>query len=166
MDPVRKGEVESAIKRCKNGRTPGIDGVNNELLNELPDAAVSILVQLFSNILSGGNIPQIWKRIILVPIPKKGKNSEKLAEFRPVALSCALVKIFERVVLDRMIYEVAEREAMSNMQHGFRAHKRTHTSIICITQQIMDGFNQVDTLSKGKTKLKSGLFCLDLKGGL
>ena len=28
----------------------------------------------------------------------------------------------------------------------------------------MDGFNTADALRKGETKLKSGLFCLDLKG--
>ena len=52
------------------------------------------------------------------------------------------------------------------MPHGLRSNKSTHTTIICITQQIMDGFNQIDTLSKGTTKLKTGLFCLDLKGAV
>ena len=164
VSDITRGEIESSIKRCKNGRTPGVDSVNNELLKELPGEALLIIGDLFNSILKNGILPQLWKRIILVPIPKRGKDSKPPSDSRPVDLSCSLVKISERMILDRTIHGLSETDVMSNAQHGFRSHKSAHTSIICIMQQIMGGFNQIDTLSKGKTKLKSGLFCLDLKG--
>ena len=115
---ITRGEIESPIKRCKNGRTPGVGSVNNELLKELPGEALSIIGNLFNSILRNGILPQLRKRIILAPIPKRGNDSKLLSEFRLVALSRSLVGIFERVVIDRAIHGISESDVMSNMKHG------------------------------------------------
>ena len=48
---ISSSEVKSAISRSKIGRSPGVDGIPNELLKNLPDSALRDPTKIFNTVL-------------------------------------------------------------------------------------------------------------------
>jgi hypothetical protein len=67
-------EVQEAIRGLKVGKAPGPDGVPNRVLKHLPLRAMSLLVTLFSAILTIQYFPAEWKHLIVFSILKPGKG--------------------------------------------------------------------------------------------
>src|SRR5678816_3462852 len=55
------------------------------------------LVQLYSLCLNTSTFPQCWKHAHVQPIPEKGSRSDP-SNYRPIALTCILSKIFETLL--------------------------------------------------------------------
>ena len=70
--PIRDEEVKKAIQKMKNGKSPGIDNINAELLKESLSHSTLELTSLFNRIISEQEVPTDWKRSLIVKIPKKG----------------------------------------------------------------------------------------------
>ena len=58
----------------KNGKAPGLDGIRNEKLRQ--PGLCELLTKLFYLCLDGGKIPDIWRTVMINPIPK-GKDKDK-----------------------------------------------------------------------------------------
>ena len=69
--PFTKDEVHGVIKALGTGKSPGCDGIPNEVLKlaELEDTMLKIMNQALVE------VPADWKRTVLVPLPKKGDLS-------------------------------------------------------------------------------------------
>ena len=65
--PFTKDEVHGVIKALGTGKSPGCDGIPNEVLKiaELEDTMLRIMNQALVE------VPGDWKRTVLVPLPKK-----------------------------------------------------------------------------------------------
>lgn len=65
----------------------GPDDVHYQFLKRLPKISLPYLLQIYNNIWITGNIPALWKKATLIPIPQ---NARKL-NYRLIALtSCIL----------------------------------------------------------------------------
>lgn len=60
------------IKDMKNGKSPGIDGISNELFKLFVDIIGPEIVRLFNTILKSGKFPSMWCQAILIPLHKGG----------------------------------------------------------------------------------------------
>jgi hypothetical protein len=69
--------------------------------------------------LDTGEIPDSLKKAIIVPIYKGGNRSEA-KNYRPVALTSHLIKIFERVLRYKIYTFLESSNKLSANQHGFR----------------------------------------------
>jgi hypothetical protein len=56
------------------------DGINSELYKYAGDKFHNRLLNFFNNIYKNAQIPNEWKRSIIVPIHKKTKESRKITE--------------------------------------------------------------------------------------
>ena len=65
-------EVRAAIKATKNGKAPGHDGVEAELLKALGEDAVIAIWKICREIWNTKQWPEDWCKSILIRIPKKG----------------------------------------------------------------------------------------------
>ena len=70
--PILKSEVEYAIKKLKNGKSPGIDNVSSELIKEGGQVLTKLLTDLCQKILSTNKWPDAWTTSLIIPLPKKG----------------------------------------------------------------------------------------------
>ena len=61
------------------------DGIPVELFQILKDDAVKVLNSIFHKIWKMQQWPQNWKRLVFIPIPKKG-NSKECSNYHIVAL--------------------------------------------------------------------------------
>ena len=67
-------EVELAIEKLKNHKSPGIDQIPTELIKAGGSTICCEIHKLIISIRDKEELPEDWKESIIVPIYKKGKN--------------------------------------------------------------------------------------------
>ena len=92
---ITTDEAERAIIKLKNGKSPGIDNINPELLKESLTSSTSALQALFNRVFSD------WKRFCIVMIPKKG-DLTLCDNYRGISLLSVPSKVFCRVITDQL----------------------------------------------------------------
>ena len=133
-------QVNLAIKNLKKGKSPGPDGVGNEMLKQLPDPALKALLALFNRSWQEGKTPSAWRVATIIPMYKgKGKAVDSPKSYRPVALTSCLAKLMERLVSSRLIHLLEAGNKLAPCQAGFRKGRSTEEQLARITQNIFDG---------------------------
>ena len=74
-----------------------------------------------------GYIPKEWKLANVVPVYKKGSKSN-VDNYRPISLTCLVMKVFERIVKDELLKHVGPH--LDQRQHGFLGHKSCTTNLV------------------------------------
>ena len=72
-----------------------------------------------------------------------GKPLDSPASFRPISLTSCVSKLFERIILSRLLFFLESNSILlSPRQAGFRSGRSTLNQILCLSQSISDGFNK------------------------
>jgi hypothetical protein len=112
---------------------------------------VNWLAAFFSNILSSGIIPSLFKRAKIIALLKPGKPPEDPASYRPISLLSINYKLLERLIYNRI--EPIINANVPIEQAGFRGGRSCCDQVLALTTYVEDGFQ------KGK---KTGAAFLDL----
>ena len=95
-------KVRWALGSITGNKPSGGDGIPVELFQILKDDAVKVLHSICQQIWKTQQWPQDWKRLVFIPIPKKG-NAKECSNYRTIALishaSMLLLSLFSRVRL-------------------------------------------------------------------
>ena len=83
-------------------------------------------------------IPKIWRRALVVGIPKPNKPLEDATCYRPISWLCISYKIFDRLIYSRI--EPNIDPLLTHEQAGFRRGRSTVDQVALMTQQIEDCF--------------------------
>ncbi len=83
-----------------------------------------------------GKIPQSWKKLVIVPIRKPGKDCTNPGNYRPIALTSNVGKIMEKIVNERLMYHVENNNFFSKYQSGFRRGRNTMDPAVCLEHEI------------------------------
>lgn len=94
-------QVRKELDRLKQGKAAGPDGISPRLLKSCSTQRCEIFAHLFNLSLQLQRIPTLWKISCLVPVPKK-KHPTGPEDYRPIALTSHIMKIFERLVLSHI----------------------------------------------------------------
>lgn len=65
-------------------------------------------------------MPKAWKEAVVIPIRKPGKDPSKPTSYRPIALTSSICKIMERMLTERLSYELEKKGKMASYPSGFR----------------------------------------------
>ena len=131
--PITQVEFERAMKKGKS-TAPGEDGITYKVIKFLSTVDGNPILRLYNMIWEGGRIPRAWKRGIIIPINKPGKPGE----FRPISLTSCLSKYFERIVLNRLMFEIKHK--LSHNMYGFIAGKSTQHCIHRVKTNVSRGY--------------------------
>ena len=71
-----------------------------------------------------------------------GKPLDSPASFRPISLTSCVSKLFERIILSRLLFFLESNSILSPRQAGFRPGRSTLDQILYLSQSISDGFNK------------------------
>ena len=71
-----------------------------------------------------------------------GKPLDSPASFRPISLTSCVSKLFERIILSRLLFILESNSIFSPRQAGFRPGRSTLDQILYFSQFISDGFNK------------------------
>jgi hypothetical protein len=89
-----ENDVTSAIWDLKHKKAYGEDKIQNEHLYYGGPAVVSCLMILFNTVITKSNVPQQWRRSLVVPIFKGGDKPKNSPDsYRPVCLVYVVLKV-------------------------------------------------------------------------
>ena len=131
VDPFTPEEYQHVKKLIRCGKACGEDGITPELLKfgGLDDIVLGFVNQAYE----GEGIPEKWKTLIIVTVPKKGDLS-KPDNYRGISLICIIAKIYNRLILNR-IRGVIDLKLRIN-QNGFRSSRTTVAQILALRRVI------------------------------
>ncbi|KAK3551090.1 hypothetical protein QTP70_012176 [Hemibagrus guttatus] len=95
---ISEDDVRQVSLKQKRRKAPGPDGVTPACLKTCADQLAFIFSQIFNRSLELCEVPDCFKHSTIIPIPKKPKITG-LNDYRPVALTSVVMKLFDRLVL-------------------------------------------------------------------
>lgn len=123
--PVTVREVWRTIKELKDRKAPGFDLITKEIIKQLPRKAVTYITTVYNGILRVQHFPAIWKVSQILMIHKDGKPPSDVTSYRPISLLPILSKVFEKLLLRRILPILMEKGIIPGHQFGFRQQHST-----------------------------------------
>ena len=87
----------------------------------------------------------LWEKPAVQTVTSKHKMGKPLgspASFRPISLTSCVSKLFERIMLSRLLFFLESNSILSPRQAGFCPGRSTLDQILYLSQSISDGFNK------------------------
>ena len=125
-------QVTSAIKSCRSSRAYGPDSLSIFHLKNLGPLATEYLTTLYNDYLKSCRLPSSWKTLLVIPIPKPGKDSSQGTSYIPILLLCPAAKVLEVLILP----SINEFLSPAKYQHGFRPRHSTTSALLQLTTDI------------------------------
>lgn len=141
-------DVIKAINELGINSAPGPDKIPAKVIKECKDQLAPALVILWRRSLDSGLIPEDLLSQTIIPIYKK-ENKSLASNYRPISLTSHLIKIFERILRDKLIDHLESNNLITPQQHGFRRYRSTLTQLLHhfdLILQILEVNENADTL--------------------
>ena len=116
-------KVRRVLRSLKTDKASGPDGIPPRFLKEFADELAPVLCRLFRLILISCTYPS-WKHALVQPVLKKGDRSNP-SNYRPIALTSAVAKVFETLLNSHFIKHLESNNLLSDHQYGFRKARST-----------------------------------------
>ena len=138
-------DIEFACNELSMASAPGPDGVPSSLLKMCRKELKKPLFLLWSSSMRKGMIPPKLLLVLVYPIHKGGSRIEP-AQYRPVALTSHIMKVFERVVRKVLVAHLESQGFIPNEQHGFRSSRSTLTQLLSHWDSVLDHLENGDSV--------------------
>ena len=90
-------EMETTIKALKARKSPGSDGINNELYKHVPKSFLHKFCHFLNVFWIYEDIPEEWRTAIVTPIHKKGERNNP-DNYRGIGLLNTGYKIYSNII--------------------------------------------------------------------
>ena len=141
--PFSSAEFLAAAFNLSSSTVTGPGKVAYPMLKHLARSRMDFLLHIFNLSWPLHSFPSIWKTSSIIPIHKMGKPLDSPASFRPISLTSCISKLFERIVLTRLLFFLESNSILSPRQAGFRPGRFTLDQILYLSQSISNGFNKL-----------------------
>ena len=99
---VSVDDVRKSVKKLKNGKSPGIDGITSEMLRYGGESVIEWLTRVCVACLAEGKVLVEWKRAIVLPIYKGKVDQNECKNYRGISLLSIPGKVFGRVLIEKV----------------------------------------------------------------
>ena len=140
--PFTLAQFDAAASNRSSSTATGPDKVAYSMLKHLPLSGMDFLFHIFNLSWSSHSFPSIWKTAFIIPIHKMGKSLDSAASFRPISFTSCVSKLFERIILSRLLFFLESNSILSPRQAVLRPGRYTLDQILFLFQSISDGFNK------------------------
>ena len=124
-------EVDIAIEKLKEYKSPGIEQIPAQLIQDGGNSLLTEIYKLVLAIWKKEMLPEQWKEFIIVPMYKKGEKTN-CSNYRGISISLTSYKILSNIILGRLTPYV--EEIIEDHQCGFRCNRLTIDQTFCIRQ--------------------------------
>ena len=136
--PIQLEELKDAINSSKDF-LPGRDNIHYQLLKHLPLSSLKLLLSIFNHYWTTDTVPNSWHNATIIPIPKPGKDHTNPTNYRPIALTSCLCKIFEKILNTRLVWFLEQNKILTPEQSSFRKQRTIH-HLVRLEAYIRDAF--------------------------
>ena len=109
--PFSPAEFLAAASNLSTATGP--DKVAYLMLKHLLRSGMDFLLYIFNLSWSSHSFPSIWKTSSIIPIHKMRKPLDSPASFRPISLTSCVSKLFERIILSRLLFFLESNSILS-----------------------------------------------------
>ena len=124
LNPSR---VEEILKKLSPSKAMGPDKIHGHVLKNCSNTLCVPLSIMFKISYSTSIIPTQWKLALVVPVHKKGSKSD-VENYRPISLTCLIMKVFERLINNELMFKCSQM--IDPRQHGFLRNKSCSTQLV------------------------------------
>lgn len=140
---ITRNELISVITNdIKSHKAPGYDLITGKILKELPENGVRKLLYIINASLRLRYVPNQWKVAEVIMIPKPGKQPNDRKSYRPISLLPTMSKVFEKLILKRLIPILVGRNLIPTHQFGFRSKHSTIEQVHRVSNIIEKALNE------------------------
>ena len=140
--PFTLAELLATASNLSSSTATGPDKVAYSMLKHLPRSGMDFLLHIFNLSRTSHSFPSIWKTSSIILMHKMGKPFDSPASFRPISFTSCVSKLFELIILSRLLFFLESNSILSPRQAGFRPGRSTLDQILYLSQSISDGFNK------------------------
>lgn len=116
---ITEKAIQQATRKLKNRKTPGPDGITNEMIKYGGDALRKKLTTLYNNVIKFGRPSTQWKESIIIHIFKRGTKIDP-KNYRGITLLSAVLKLMTKILAERIA-----QTGICEEQQGFRRNRST-----------------------------------------
>ena len=140
---IDSGTLIRIVKFLKRGKTPSPDNIHNEVLRlGTTTSLFHHLARLFTSSIQIGYIPTASKLATLHMLLKPDKLPSLTTSYRPISLMSSIMKLFERVIEQRLRCYLEDIGFINKYQSGFRQTKSTDDHLFRLSLSVMESFNR------------------------
>ena len=140
--PFSPTELHAAASNLSSSTATGPNKVAYPTLKHLPRSGMDFLLHIFNLSWSLHCFPSIWKTSSIIPIHKMEKPLDSPSSFRSIPLTSCVSKLFERIILSRLLFFLEFNSILSPCQADFRPGRCILDQILFLSQSVSDGFNK------------------------
>lgn len=122
--------ISWALSTFEPMKSPGPDGILPMFLQKADDIIMTELISIFRSSYIFGHIPENWRKVKAIFIPKAGKKDRTMPKaFRPISLTSTFLKVMEKIT-DNYIRTVHLKNApLHKHQHAYQTGKSTESAL-------------------------------------
>lgn len=137
LKPTNEVEVTSLIKELNTKKSCGPDNLPATIIQNNFHVFSKIFAELFNKMLRKGEYPDCLKVARVVPVFKSGDASDP-CNYRPISTLSVVNKIFERLLVNRLVNFLNKFNVLYKFQYGFRKGCGTSTAITELVDLLLD----------------------------
>ena len=116
---LQLSDIDEAIDSLKGNSAPEDDGIPALLLKSCRTALSYPILKLWRASIESGEIPKKLKFGTVIPIFKAGNKCDP-KNYRPITLTSHVIKLFEKVIVGKLVKFMDEANLFNKHQHGIR----------------------------------------------
>ena len=133
-------EIQTVIQKLKPYKAPGVNEIQNIVLQKCVNSLIDHLFYLFKAILEFNTYPMHWLMILTIVLHKPGKAEYNVAKaYRPISLLETIGKLFSTLVAADLSF-LAEQHSLLSTQLGGRCGKCTTDTIHLVVSRVKDAW--------------------------
>jgi hypothetical protein len=138
---TNRSETASIVRHFKTRKAAEPDRIQNEILQHLSQLVLKCIAKVVNRSLALTCFPTQWKYATIIMLPKPDKDHTPPLKYRPVSLLNSLRKLFEKIILKRLNFQLRELKVVRNDKCGFRRGHTTTHALLRKVERITHGFN-------------------------
>ncbi len=140
-------EVRRELKRVNVRKAAGPDGITGRVLKSCADQLAGLFTSIFNESLATSVVPTPFKKSVIIPVPKNSKPS-CLNDYRPVALTSTVMKVFERLLKKHICSSIPA--TLDPLQFAYRPNRSTDDAI---SQVLHSSLTHIDSKNGNYVRL-------------
>ncbi len=140
-------DVRRELKRVNVRKAAGPDGITGRVLRSCADQLVGLFTSIFNESLATSVVPTSFKKSVRIPVPKNSKPS-CLNDYRPVALTLTVMKVFERLLKKHICSSIPA--TLDPLQFAYRPNRSADDAI---SQVLHSSLTHIDSKNGNYVRL-------------
>jgi hypothetical protein len=137
-------EVTQIVNGQNHRKSPGEDGITADVVRKIHERNPTFLTILYNKCLELNVFPKIWKSGVVKVIPKPDKKDYRNPNsYRPITLLSVYAKIFEKLIINRIVYLVRKHHKVSDKQFGFTPQTSTEDALHSVVNTLKTSLKRI-----------------------